>query len=76
MPSTVTPELCKKCVFYVPLEKTCRASGVAVVKGRVFHDYAKAVRLDPKRCGPDAKLFREKDADADVEDTSRFFYAS
>lgn len=76
MAPSITPELCKRCAFYSPLEKTCRASGVAAVKGRIFHDYAKAVRLDPKRCGPDAKLFKEKDPEADVEDTSRFFYAS
>jgi hypothetical protein len=32
---------------------------VAVSKGKVYHDYAKAVRLDPKRCGPQGKWFEE-----------------
>jgi hypothetical protein len=32
---------------------------VAKSKSKVFYDYAKAVRYDPKRCGPDAKWFQE-----------------
>ena len=44
----VTPELCKKCIHYNSKEKTCVRSIVA-----------KAVRYDPKRCGPDAKWFQE-----------------
>jgi hypothetical protein len=32
---------------------------VAVSKGKVYHDYAKLVRYDPKRCGPHAKWFEE-----------------
>jgi len=46
--------LCKTCVFYNPALKT---SIVAVSKTRKFYDFAKSVRLDPERCGPDAKFF-------------------
>jgi hypothetical protein len=53
----VTPELCKTCVFYNPSLKTCKTSIVATSKTRKFYDFAKSVRLDPKRCGPDAKFF-------------------
>ena len=28
-------------------------------KGKVYHDYAKAVRLDKNRCGPKGKWFHE-----------------
>ena len=54
-----TPELCKKCIHYNSKEKTCVRSIVATSKSKVFYDYAKAVRNDPKRCGPDAKWFQE-----------------
>jgi hypothetical protein len=30
-----------------------------VDKGKVFHDYAKAVRLDKNRCGPQGKWYEE-----------------
>jgi hypothetical protein len=53
----VTPALCKTCVFYSPALKTCKTSIVAVSKTRKFYDFAKSVRLDPERCGPDAKFF-------------------
>jgi hypothetical protein len=47
-----------RCAFYVTDEKTCSRSVVAVSKsGDQYYDYAKSVRLDPKRCGPDAKFF-------------------
>jgi len=32
-------------------------SVVAVSPGKVHHDYAKMVRLDKKRCGPEGKWF-------------------
>jgi hypothetical protein len=32
---------------------------VAVSKGRVYHDYAKFVRYDAKRCGPQGRWFAE-----------------
>jgi hypothetical protein len=32
---------------------------VAVSKNRVYHDYAKLVRYDSKRCGPQGKWFAE-----------------
>jgi hypothetical protein len=32
---------------------------VAVSKGKVYHDYAKAVRLDKTRCGPQGKWYDE-----------------
>ena len=49
--------LCKVCIFYNSREKTCVRSVVAVTRGKVHHDYAKFVRLDTKRCGPDGKWF-------------------
>ena len=55
----VTPELCKMCIHYNSKERTCVRSIVAKSKSEVFYDYAKAVRYDPKRCGPDAKWFQE-----------------
>jgi hypothetical protein len=30
-----------------------------VSQGKVYHDYAKAVRLDKGRCGPQGKWFEE-----------------
>jgi hypothetical protein len=32
---------------------------IAVSKGKVYHDYAKLVRYDPKRCGPHGKWFED-----------------
>ena len=49
--------LCKICLYYNPGDKTCGRSLVAVSKGKVYHDYAKAVRLDKNRCGPQGKWF-------------------
>jgi hypothetical protein len=49
--------LCKICLYYNTGDKTCARSIVAVSKGRVYHDYAKAVRLDKNRCGPQGKWF-------------------
>jgi hypothetical protein len=51
--------LCKVCLYYNPGDKTCGRSLIAVSKGKVYHDYAKAVRLDKKRCGPQGKWFDE-----------------
>ena len=51
--------LCKVCLYYNPGDKTCGRSLVAVSKGKVYHDYAKAVRLDKNRCGPKGKWFHE-----------------
>ena len=55
----VTPELCKKSIHYNSKDRTCVRSIVATSKSKVFYDYAKAVRYDPKRCGPDATWFPE-----------------
>jgi len=55
----VTPELCKKCIHYNSKDRTCVRSIVATSKSKVFYDYAKAVRYDPKRCGPDVTWFQE-----------------
>jgi len=51
--------LCKICLYYNHGDKTCGRSIVAVSKGKVHHDYAKAVRLDKSRCGPQGKWFDE-----------------
>jgi len=64
---------CKNCVFFSPVEKRCRMAGVVTKKGRATHDYARFVRLDPKRCGPDGKLFTPKECD---EEENGFCYAS
>ena len=58
VPVVLSPALCKMCTYYNTLEKTCARSLVAASPGKVFHDYAKAVRYDPKRCGPEGKWFR------------------
>ena len=51
--------LCKVCLYYNPGDKTCVRSVVAVSNGKVHNDYAKSVRLDTKRCGPQGKWFTE-----------------
>ena len=51
--------LCKVCLYYNTGDKTCARSIVAVSKGKVYHDYAKAVRLDKNRCGPQGRWFAE-----------------
>jgi hypothetical protein len=51
--------LCKVCLYYNHGDKTCARSIVAVSKGRVYHDFAKLVRYDAKRCGPHGKWFEE-----------------
>jgi len=51
--------LCKLCLYYNHGDKTCGRSLVAVSKNKVYHDYAKLVRYDPKRCGPHGKWFEE-----------------
>ena len=51
--------LCKICLYYNPGDKTCGRSIVAIGKGKVYHDYAKLVRYDAKRCGPHGKWFEE-----------------
>ena len=55
-----TPALCKQCTHYNATDKTCERSVVATSKSKVFHDFAKAVRNDPKRCGVEAIWFEEK----------------
>ena len=49
--------LCKICLYYNHGSKTCGRSIVAIGKGKVHHDYAKAVRLDKNRCGPQGKWY-------------------
>jgi hypothetical protein len=58
--SRITPELCKRCAFYIEREKTCSRSTVAVSKTKTYFDFAKSVRLDPARCGPEGKLFVQR----------------
>lgn len=68
----MTPNmLCKNCVFFAPAEKRCRMAGVVTKTGRATHDYARFVRLDPKRCGPKGNLFTPKE-----EEEEGFVYAS
>ena len=54
----VTPELCKHCANYVPQHKTCTTSVVAVSKTAKYYDFAKSVRMDSARCGPEATRYR------------------
>ena len=49
--------LCKVCIYYNSTEKTCVRSIVAASPGKIHHDYAKFVRLDKTRCGPQGKWF-------------------
>ena len=48
--------LCKICLYYDHADKTCIRSVVGVSRG---HDYAKSVRLDKSRCGPQGAWFAE-----------------
>lgn len=50
--------LCKVCIYYNDANKTCGRSLVAVSKGKIYHNYAKAVRLDKNQCGPQGKWYR------------------
>ena len=56
--------LCKICLYYNPGDKTCGRSVFAISKAKVHNDYAKSVRLDRMRCGPQgawyAKIPTEK----------------
>jgi hypothetical protein len=58
----ITPELCKKCIYYFPIQKTCKHPEAVIIlsKSTHFYDFAKNMRLG-KKCGPDAKLFKEKE---------------
>ena len=49
--------LCKVCLYYNPGDKTCGRSMVAVSNGKVYHNYAKFVRLDKNQCGPQGMWF-------------------
>jgi hypothetical protein len=49
--------LCKVCFHYNPVDKTCGRSVVAVSKGNIYHDYAKTIRLDKTKCGPQGDWF-------------------
>lgn len=49
--------LCKVCMYYSSTDKTCVRSVVAVSPGKIHHDYAKFVRNDKNRCGPQGKWF-------------------
>jgi hypothetical protein len=49
--------LCKVCMYYNSVDKTCVRSAVAATPGKIHHDYAKFVRLDKTRCGPQGKWF-------------------
>jgi hypothetical protein len=49
--------LCKICLYYNAGDKTCGRSIVAASQGKIYHDYAKYVRLDKNRCGPNGKWF-------------------
>lgn len=51
--------LCKVCLHYNHIDKTCARSVVAAKKGEIHHDYAKSVRFDKTRCGPQGKWFTE-----------------
>lgn len=47
---------CATCTFYRPKTKTCGAfASQNPVTGEVHEFEAKAVRLDPNKCGPIAK---------------------
>jgi len=64
-------ELCKMCVYYVPANKTCVRSVVAVSKNVIHHDYARNSRLNPKLCGKNARWFVEtpsKDGISPIKD--------
>jgi hypothetical protein len=45
--------LCRVCIHFNPVNKTC-VKAVTTTRG---HERALAVRLDPKKCGIEAKWF-------------------
>jgi hypothetical protein len=52
-------ELCKMCVYYVPANKTCVRSVVAVSRNVIHHDSARNARINSKLCGKNARWFVE-----------------
>lgn len=52
-------ELCKMCVYYVPANKTCVRSVVAISRNVIHHDSARNARLNSKLCGKNARWFVE-----------------
>jgi len=51
--------LCKVCLYYNTGDKTCARSVVGISHGKIHHDYAKSVRLDKTKCGPQGAWFAE-----------------
>ena len=50
-------ELCRLCLFYDPIKKTCSKTVTAISRGVTYYGNAKAARDDPKQCGPSGRLF-------------------
>jgi len=46
--------LCRVCIHFNPVNKTCVKAVTGASRG---HERAVAVRLDPKKCGIEAKWF-------------------
>jgi hypothetical protein len=69
-------ELCKMCVYYVPANKTCVRSVVAVSKNVIHHDYARNARLNSKLCGKNARWFVQtpsEDGLSPIRDVPRIY---
>jgi hypothetical protein len=51
--------LCKVCIHYNPIKKTCVKSVAGATRGNLVHNPIWTVRLDEKQCGVEAKWFKE-----------------
>lgn len=65
---------CEKCLYFIkgPYVNTGRCTRYSVYRGRgkLVYDFARNVREDPVKCGPDGRLFvsREKTVSRDRQD--------
>ena len=65
--------LCKVCLYYNPKDKTCARSVIAISNRHIYHNYAKAVRLDKFQCGPQGAWYAELPEKTPVEELFESF---
>ena len=60
--------LCRVCIHFNPVNKTCVKSVIGASPGKIIHQSAVAVRLDKDQCGVEAKWFTEFPKKDDIFD--------
>ena len=51
--------LCRVCIHFNPVNKTCVKSVIGASRGKITHERAVSARLDNNKCGIEAKWFTE-----------------